>query len=98
MANPLIVAVRPGALATPTTQDFVLLATAQPDHTLGSTRSRCTLRAHCCPQKNWVEGIAQGNETTAGEAVLVSRVKGANEVPSFVACLLRSYRHGGAAQ
>jgi hypothetical protein len=30
------------------TQDHVLLATAQPDSTLGSTRSRCTFQAHCC--------------------------------------------------
>jgi hypothetical protein len=34
----------------------------------------------CCPQKNGVESTAQGNETKAGETVLVTRVIGANVV------------------
>ena len=38
--------------------------------TLPTTRKSCT-KVHCCPQKNWVESTAQGNETKAGEKVLL---------------------------
>jgi hypothetical protein len=32
--------------------------------------SRLAPQVQCCPQKKWVEGTAQGNETKASQAVL----------------------------
>ncbi|MDF2740202.1 MAG: hypothetical protein K0S88_1570 [Actinomycetia bacterium] len=35
-------------------------------HYSGSSRCDGTV-VHCCPQKNWIESTAQGNETKAAK-------------------------------